>query len=126
MSNESNYNEIKMAALLNVKINTSISNTAIQRTATDTVQQLGYKEEQLKVVAEVIRGHDVFEVFLTGFSGKNLCFTWLPLYLFHELASLLSSPLTATKCVCDFSPVHRILSNHFLLIIITTAFQRNN
>ena len=77
MSNESNYNEIKMAALLN----TVTVNTAIQRTATDAVQQLGYKEEQLKVVAEVIRGRDVFEVFLTGFSGKNLCFTWLPYIL---------------------------------------------
>ena len=38
-----NYNQIKMAALLNARINTNISNTAIQRTATDTVQQLGYK-----------------------------------------------------------------------------------
>ena len=39
ISNESNYNEVKMAALLN----TRIVNTAIQRTATDAVQQLGYK-----------------------------------------------------------------------------------
>ena len=45
-----NYNAIKMAASLNV----SISNAAIQRTATDGVQRLGYKEEQLKVKTEVI------------------------------------------------------------------------
>ena len=66
ISNESNYNEIKMAASLKAKINASISNTAIQRRATDAVQQLGYKEEQLKVVAGAIRGRDVFEVYLTG------------------------------------------------------------
>ena len=113
MSNESNYLTLKMAA--SSLVTSSISDATIQTAATNAVQQLGYtsiKEEQLKVVAAIIRGHDVFAVLPTGF-GKSLCFACLP-HMFDKLVPLeepsivvIVTPLTAIMKdqVSDFFPV---------------------
>ena len=91
----------------------ALTDVAIQKTAANAVQQLGYssiKDEQLKVVAGIIRGCDVFAVLPTGF-GKSLCFSCLP-YMFDELLPVgepsivvIVAPLTAIMKdqVCDFS-----------------------
>ena len=58
----------------------ALSNEEIERAATKACR-LGYerlKEEQLRVVSNVIRQKDVFAVLPTGY-GKSLCFACLPL-----------------------------------------------
>ncbi len=53
----------------------------VESAATKAVRQLGYtdlKPEQLRVVAGIVDGCDVFAVQPTGF-GKSLCFACLPL-----------------------------------------------
>ena len=58
-----------------------LSDEDIERAATKACRTLGYdrlKEEQLRVVSNVIRQKDVFAVLPTGY-GKSLCFACLPL-----------------------------------------------
>ena len=105
----------------------SISDVAVQKAALNAVQQLGYssiKDEQLKVVAGLVRGHDVFAVLPTGF-GKSLCFSCLP-YMFDELLPLgepsivvTVTPLTAIMKdqVCD----HSLNKFECVIIIIILA-----
>ena len=88
---------------------TSISDVAVQKAALNAVQQLGYssiKEEQLvlKVVAGLIRGHDVFAVLPTGF-GKSLYFSCLP-YMFDELL-----PLGEPSIVVTVTPLTAIMKD---------------
>ena len=66
-------------------------------------QNLGYdnvKAEQMKVVASVVHGRDVFAVLPTGF-GKSFCYSVLP-YVYDQLYPgmqqsiiLVVTPLTA-------------------------------
>ena len=56
------------------------------------MQQLGYKEEQLKVVAEAIRGR---EVFLTGFSGIEELVLYLAPVLYRAVANGPAGPVLA-------------------------------
>ena len=59
----------------------ALSDEEIERAAIKACRRLGYerlKEEQLRVVSNVIRQKDVFAVLPTG-HGKSLCFACLPL-----------------------------------------------
>ena len=58
----------------------ALSDEEIERAATKACRRLGYerlKEEQLRVVSNVVRQKDMFAVLPTGY-GKSLCFACLP------------------------------------------------
>ena len=88
--------------------------TAIER----AVHQLGYanvKSEQLKVVAEIVEGRDVFAVLPTGY-GKSLCFACLPL-VFDQLQGNGYIEERAQSLVVVVTPLTAIMEDQVCIVV---------
>ena len=78
--------QLSSAAQVNIACSTKMERQQIVSVAEPAARRLGYeqlRDLQLKVVAEVVTGRDVFAI-LPGY-GKSLCYALLPWMFDHLL-----------------------------------------